>query len=354
METPPGSARERGGGGSARRVAGGDESIAPQPGEALEDDDEPWNAPALYREAPADVSVVPGELYAEWDYVTGRYIDRAVTVHSVRVAAGDAAWARDFLNDHSALVRSVRQRFERLRARRIRDRQQPDGDELDLAACVRAMVDWRIGSSSDGRLYVATRSTRRPLAIALLVDVSGSTDDSISDTLRMIDVEKMTLLLASEALSALGDRYAILTFTGHGPHGVRVDTVKDFAEANGELVRRRIATLSPGGFTRLGAAIRHATALLGREHARHRLLLILSDGRPNDLGRYLAEYGVEDSRQAINEARAQGIYPFCLNIDREGSEYLARIFGQSGYATIRQPDQLPLALLKAVRTLIAS
>lgn len=292
------------------------------------------------------------EQYVEWDYVTARYRERAVTVHRGRVTEGTSNWARSQMSEHAAAIRGIRQRFERLRARRVRLRQQLDGEELDLAACVRALVERRMGRSSDERLYMATRATRQPLAITLLVDVSGSTSSPVSDGRRMIDVEKSALLLASEALAALGDRYAILTFTGRGAGDVRVHTVKEFAESNGDSVRRRIAGLHPGGFTRLGAALRHATAELTREHVRHRLLLILSDGRPNDLGHYMSDYGVEDSRQAINEARARGIHPFCLNVDPEGPEYLARIFGPVGYVTLRRPEQLPRALLQAVRTLI--
>ncbi|HET7550506.1 MAG TPA: VWA domain-containing protein [Gemmatimonadaceae bacterium] len=294
----------------------------------------------------------PGHQYAEWDYVTARYRERAVTVRGGRVAEGTTEWARLQMSRHAAAIRSIRQRFERLRARRVRLRQQLDGEELDLTACVNALVDRRMGRSGDERLYMATRATRQPLAIALLVDVSGSTSSQVGDGRRMIDVEKTALLLASEALAALGDRYAVFTFTGRGSQDVRVHTVKDFAEGNGDAVRRRIAGLHPGGFTRLGAALRHATAELTRERVRHRLLLILSDGRPNDLGHYMADYGVEDSRQAINEARARGIHPFCLNVDPEGPEYLARIFGPVGYVTIRHPEQLPRALLQAVRTLI--
>jgi nitric oxide reductase NorD protein len=294
----------------------------------------------------------PGHQYAEWDYVTARYRERAVTVRGGRVAEGTAQWARSQMSEHAASIRGIRQRFERMRARRVRLRQQLDGEELDITACVSALVDRRMGHSGDERLYIATRATRQPLAIALLVDVSGSTSSPVSDGRRMIDIEKTALLLASEALAALGDRYAVFTFTVRGPQDVRVHTVKDFAEGNGEVVRRRIAGLYPGGFTRLGAAIRHATAELTRERVRHRLLLILSDGRPNDLGHYMADYGVEDSRQAINEARARGIHPFCLNVDPEGPEYLARIFGPVGYVTIRHPEQLPRVLLQAVRTLI--
>jgi nitric oxide reductase NorD protein len=293
-----------------------------------------------------------GQQYAEWDYVTARYRERAVTVHGGRVAEATSNWARTQMSEHAAAIRAIRQRFERLRARRVRLRQQLDGEELDLQACVSALVERRMGRSSDERLYTATRATRQPLAIALLVDVSGSTSSPVGQGQRMIDIEKTALLLASEALAALGDRYSILTFTGRGPLDVRVHTVKEFAESNGDAIRRRIAGLHPGGFSRLGAGLRHATAELTRERVRHRLLLILSDGRPNDLGHYMADYGVEDSRQAINEARARGIHPFCLNVDPEGPEYLARIFGPVGYVTIRRPEQLPRALLQAVRTLI--
>lgn len=291
--------------------------------------------------------------YPEWDYVTARYIERAVSVRIGRVADGTPEWARSQMHVHATAIREIRQRFERLRARRVRLRNQLDGEELDIEACVRSLVARRLGHAGDERVYSTTRATRQPLAIGLLVDVSGSTGSPVGEGRRMIDIEKTALLLASEALAALGDRYGVLTFTGRGPHDVRVHTVKDFAESNGDAVRRRIAGLHPGGFTRLGAALRHATAALERERVRHRLLLVLSDGRPNDLGSYMADYGVEDSRQAINESRAKGIHPFCLNVDPEGPEYLARIFGPTGYVTLRRPEQLPRALLQAVRALIA-
>jgi nitric oxide reductase NorD protein len=164
----------------------------------------------------------------------------------------------------------------------------------------------------------------------------------------------MTVLMASEALDALGDAYAVMTFSGRGRDDVRVRTIKSFAERNGESVRRRIAALEPEGFTRLGAAVRHATARLAHEEAGHRLLLIVSDGKPNDEDEYEGRYGVEDSRQAIFEARASGVFPFCLTIDREGREYLTRIFGAAGHTILLDPEQLPIALLGVVRHLLAT
>lgn len=308
-------------------------------------------APATLRER--RVAPAPGGIpYPEWDYTRHAYRPRAVTVRQAVAQETDASWADVVLAEHAPLVRMIRERFERLRARRSRLTQQRDGEELDLAACVRALVDMRTGHSADDRLYVAVRPARRALAIVVLVDVSGSTDAPVNPRQQVIDVEKEALLLASEALDALGDRYAVLTFSGTGAADVRLGTIKAFAEPNSERVRRRIGALAPQGNTRLGAALRHATALLSREPAGHRLLLILSDGRPNDVGWYHEEYGVEDSRQAINEARAKGVFPYCLTVDREGAEYLPRIFGEAGHTILRHPDQLPVALVAAVRGLL--
>jgi len=261
-------------------------------------------------------------------------------------------WAVATLAEHAALVRRVRERFERLRARRTRLPRQREGDELDLAACVQAIVDARSGHTVDDRLYLATHAARRELAILLLVDVSGSTDTLVTKTLQVIDVEKIALLLAAEALDALGDRYAMLAFSGKGSKSVHVSTIKDFAERNGPAVRGRISALAPDANTRLGAAIRHATARLDEQTAGHRLLLILSDGKPNDIDAYQGSHGIEDSRQAINEARARNVYPFCLTVDQEDSAYLKRIFGPSGYAILPRPDHLPRVLLDVVRNLL--
>ena len=292
--------------------------------------------------------------YPEWDWELGDYRPQGSIVRRYEPDITDDRWGTGVLTRHGALVRRLRERFERLRARRTRLNQQRDGDELDLTACVRALVDQRSGHTVDDRLYVAVRPARRGLAIALLIDISGSTDEWIDARRRVIDVEKVALLLASEALDALGDLYAILTFSGKGRSNVRMRTIKGFDETNGSVVRRRIGALEPEGYTRAGAAIRHAAALLERQPAAHRLLLIISDGKPNDIDGYEGLSGVEDTRQAIIETRARGIYPFCLTIDRQGQEYLGRIFGEAGHTVLRNPQQLPLALVKVVKHLLAS
>jgi nitric oxide reductase NorD protein len=301
----------------------------------------------------APPSAEGGTPYPEWDYAESRYQPRAAVVRTVPAALGDEGWAAAVLARHAPLVRRLRERFERMRAQRTRLMQQRRGDELDLAACVRAMVDLRTGHSPDDRLYADVRPARRGLGITLLVDISGSTDERVGSA-RIIDIEKTALLLTSEALDALGDLYSILTFSGMGAGDVRLRTLKDFGERNGKAVRQRIGALRPEGYTRMGAAIRHAVAQMGRTHAGHRLLLILSDGKPNDNDHYQGRFAIEDARQAIAEARAAGVHPFCLTVDRKGSSYLTRIFGPAGHVVLRHPDQLPMALVGVVRQILAS
>ena len=298
------------------------------------------------------VEAVAGIPYPEWDTSAGEYRPRATMVRVVAAADTDDAWSTSALARYAAPTRRVRAEFERFRARRLRLAQQKDGDELDLAAVVRGVVDRRTGHPPDERQYTAVRRARRGLAITLLADVSGSTDAPVTGALTVIDVERVALLMASEALDALGDRYAILAFSSHGARDVRIATAKSFAEANGAAVRARISSLAPGGYTRLGAAVRHAAALLAREPAGHRLLLVLSDGKPHDYDHYQGDFAVEDSRQAVMEARALGIHPFCIAIDAEGPEYLPHLFGPSGHTIVRQPERLPEVLLAVVRQLL--
>jgi nitric oxide reductase NorD protein len=162
----------------------------------------------------------------------------------------------------------------------------------------------------------------------------------------------MTLLLASEALDELGDPYAVLAFSSSGRHDVQVDAVKTFADHDAGAVRRRISALASARNTRLGAAVRHATAVLNAQTAERRLLLLLSDGQPNDIFGYQGSYAVGDSRRAVLEARASGVHPFCLTVDREEQEYLPHLFGANGYRVLRDPGQLPAVLLQVVTQLL--
>jgi nitric oxide reductase NorD protein len=308
---------------------------------------------------PARVAASPGTerhsvgiAYPEWDYRIAAYHPARAVVRERPAPAGEPGWVRSTLRDHARDVERVRRRFERLRPRRHRVGRELDGDDVDIAAWTAAWADLRAGRGGEGRWYEAVRQIRRDIAISLLVDVSGSTDAWLAGRQRIIDVEKEAVLLLCEALDALGDRYAVTAFSGQGPDAVSLDAVKGFHEPYGDAVRLRIAGLEHDRSTRMGAALRHTTALLSRESARHRLLILLTDGKPNDVDLYEGRYGIEDTRQAVAEARLQGLYPFCLTVDREAPAYLPRLFGAGSYAVLRKVVTLPQVLVDVVRRLL--
>lgn len=313
-------------------------------GEELERTAGPARAPARPR----------GLVYPEWDYRTTAYRQQGAIVREPPPPLGDAAWVTQAKARHARLARRVRARFERLRPRHVTSNRQPDGSEPDIAAWVSTCADIRAGATVDGRLYVERRPSRRELAVALLADVSASTDGWVSSDRRIVDVEKEALLVVCEALDALGDRYGIFAFSGEDADDVSVLTLKAFDEARTQAVERRIAALDSDRYTRMGAAIRHVTAALGRERTSRRLLLILSDGKPNDVDVYEGRYGVEDTRQAVAEARRQGVTVFCLTVDREAPRYASRIFGGSGFAVLHKAEQLPVVLIEVLRQLVRS
>ena len=318
------------------------------PREVLASDDPVPRAPAIDDVELRHAAIV----YPEWDYRARRYHAEGAVVREAAVRHGDPAWAQHALERHAALVRRVRRDFERLRPRREILRAQLDGSDLDVDAYVCATADALASAAPDGRLYLADRRMRRGAAIFLLVDVSASTDSWVAGSRRVIDVEREGLLIVGEALAVLGDPHAIVAFRGEGAGNVEVLPLKRFTDRAGPEVRNRIAALEPDGFTRVGAAIRHATALLSRERAAQRLLLLLSDGRPNDIDIYEGRYGLEDTRQAFTEARLQGIHPFCLTVDREAPRYASRVFGYGAYAMLRHPERLPEVLVSVLRQLV--
>lgn len=251
-----------------------------------------------------------------------------------------------------ARIHQVRRQFEALRPRFEMLRAQVDGSELDMEALVRSQTDLRANGVGSDRIYQTTRRQARDLAVALLVDVSLSTDGWI-DNRRVLDVEKEALTVLAHGLSACGDDHAIFTFTSRRRDWVRVETVKDFDEPFSPAVTRRIGALKPGFYTRIGAALRHTTAMLNRRPNKHRLVIVLTDGKPNDVDHYEGRFGIEDTRRAVMEARRSGAAVFGVTVDREAQDYFPALFGQGGYAIIDKIARLPAVLPSLYRHLLS-
>ena len=284
----------------------------------------------------------------EWDYRRQRLQDDFVQIQmmSPRQSAPSGLPPR-----LAPLARRLRRQFEHLRSDRQWLRQQPQGSELDMQAWIDFQVERRHGHCAERGWFMDRRQTRRDLACLLLADLSMSTDAHLDDQHRVIDVIGDSLLLFGEALSAVGDPFALYGFSSLRRQQVRMLELKTFGQRYGDDTRGRIQALRPGYYTRMGAALRQATRLLAARPGRRKLLLLVTDGKPNDLDRYEGRYGVEDTRQAVIEARRQGLLPFCITIDREAGSYLPYMFGAHGYTLIRQPQQLPLRLPQLYRQL---
>ncbi len=297
--------------------------------------------------------------YDEWD--------RELTDHRIgwcrviekRVKHGDRIFVEQTRERHKGVISSIRHQFQLLKPEDLlRVTNELDGEEFDLSAVVDYVIDRRAAKVGGGhqseRLYIKRLRRRRDVAVSFLLDQSSSTARTIGrhplqpytrPGRRIIEIEKEGLVLMSEALEAVGDTYSINGFTSEGRRNVKFYVVKDFDEKYSDEVKQRIGGITFQNNTRLGAAIRHATAKLAKQEARTRLLIVLSDGRPYDHDYGDARYAREDTREALRQAKNQGITPFCITIDRESEAELRDLYGEIGYTIIDDvlslPERLP-------------
>jgi nitric oxide reductase NorD protein len=282
-----------------------------------------------------------GVTYPEWDFRrAGYHFDFCRVVERTAGIEGEE-WRPD--DTTSRRIRHVRRQFEALRPRRQLQRRQLDGFELDTDAAVRARSELAATGVGSEQIFEAHRSTERDLAVAILTDVSLSTDAWV-DNRRVLDVEKEAMLVLAHGLAGCGDAYALYTFTSRRREDVRVETIKTFDERLGDTVERRIAALRPGAYTRIGTALRHVARQLRDRPEAYRLILLLTDGKPNDMDHYEGRYGIEDTRMAVREARRSGLRVFTITIDKRARDYVPYLFGRGGYAIISHVARLPSAL----------
>ncbi len=294
-------------------------------------------------------------LYPEWDATIGDHKPDWVRVREYRLAPGDHAFVDQVRAEHGALVARIRRSFEALRPAGLRrERGLLDGDELDIDRAIQERIQLRAGSSADGRIYARRRPRERDVAVAFLVDMSSSTNEVVDGQgKRVIDVAKEALVLTAEAVDAVGDACAIWGFSGYGRDQVAFYVAKEPGDPWDDTVRERVGRISWKMENRDGAAIRHAVAKMEGWRQRVKLLILLSDGRPLDCGcdHYADRYAQDDTRAALNEARAAGVHPFCITVDPQGQRYLERMYGTGAYTVIDRVELLPQRLQTVYRRL---
>ncbi|MCD9186090.1 MAG: VWA domain-containing protein [Pyrinomonadaceae bacterium] len=289
--------------------------------------------------------------YDEWDRELNDYRVGWSRVIEKKVRQGDRNFVELARSRYRGVISSIRHQFQLMKPENLtRINREIDGEDYDLNALVEYVVDKRADASPSENIYTKRLRKQRDVAVSLLLDQSSSTARTITRNplqpythpgRRIIEIEKEGLVLMSEALEAVGDVYSINGFTSEGRRNVKFYVVKDFSEKYSEDIERRIGGITFQNNTRMGAAIRHAAAKLKRQESRTKLLIILTDGRPYDHDYGDARYAREDVREALTEAKMQGITPFCITIDRESEAELRDLYGDVGYTIIDDVLSLP-------------
>ena len=293
-------------------------------------------------------------VYDEWDGTIRDYRPQWCRVVEQAGKEGPSDFVDETLQAYGPMVRLIRRYFETIRPEAFRRLgRQANGEDIDLDALVNWMVERRQGREPSDQVYSTRLKHDRQVAAAFLVDMSGSTGRQVGSRSRsVIDIEKEGLLLLSEALSAIGDQYAIYGFSGQSRQTVDTYVLKDFDQPSGGRVGLKISGIKPRQQNRDGAAIRHAAYRLLQQPAKVRLLILMSDGKPLD-DDYADEYSLEDTKMALREARLKGIHPFCITIDQAATEYVKRMYGDIGFLVVDELETLPTRLPKIYQRLTA-
>jgi nitric oxide reductase activation protein len=332
--------------------------------------------------------------YDEWDFRASDYRPRWTRVGERLSEEGEDDFYEDTLHKYHGLVLETRRQFELMRPESFRKiKKLEDGHEIDLDAAIEFHVDKKAGVGPIARFYSRRNKVERDVAVAFLLDMSASTDEeiekqrqkydkdddddnfdgdprkyfqwlaqrrarqAIEPPKRIIDLEKESTVLVVEALEAIGDSYGIYGFSGYGRDNVEFHVIKDLDEAFNESVRKRIAKIEPIRSTRMGPAIRHTIHKLNEYDAKVKILILVSDGRPQDHGygrdRTEKEYAVHDTKQALVEAKRDGIIPFLITVDKEGHDYLKQMCDDIGYEVVDNIESLPRRLPTLYRHLAA-
>ena len=291
--------------------------------------------------------------YPEWNHQLQDYLHDHTYVRDLQVPAeGNGGFYARVLRRHRGLVARMRRAFELLKPQRLTlMRQWPEGDAFDYRALIDFAIDRKAGRIPSDRLFVKRLKQERDVAVLLLVDISRSTSNTVAGgDATVLDVAKEALVLFCEGLEVVGDDYAVAGFSGTGRHAVDFYTVKMFQEPLNDAVRARISCLAPQRSTRMGSAIRHAVTVLAGAPSRVRLILLVSDGFPNDLG-YKAEYATADTRKAVQEARSRNIHFKAITVNIGSDPRLDDLYGRAHHHVIGDVRELPDRLLKLYGTL---
>lgn len=295
--------------------------------------------------------------YDEWDSTINDYKSKWCTLKEIEKVGDFSSYYDDTIKKYYHEIILIKNQFDKLKPQLFEKiKFQTDGSEIDTDAYIDNLIQKKCGNYLDDRLYIRWDKRERDIASLFLVDISASTAKKVKDqNYNIIDVEKEALIVISQAIERIQDKYAIYAFSGHMRDSVEYYLIKEFDEILSDTVAQRISLLEPVSNTRLGAAIRHSIFKLQNVQAQTKIIILLSDGEPYDTvhgeSAYNGFIAEEDTLKAIFEAKNSNINFFCITVDSKPGEYLERIFSQADYTIIDDVKKLPMLLPRLYKCL---
>lgn len=281
--------------------------------------------------------------YSEWDYQI--QLDRPswATVLEKRAKYGDLQRIDDIASRHKRIISKMKFLLDAMQPQGVqRIRKLEDGDEIDINAAIASTIDLRMGMQPDPRIMMRSVRKTRDISVLVLLDLSESTNEKVAGQEHtVLELTREACVLLSDAISRVGDPFAIHGFCSDGRHNVEYFRFKDFDQPYDDKPKAKIAGMTGQLSTRMGAAIRHASHYLGKQKSSKKLLMVITDGEPADVDVRDPQYLRYDTKKAVEEAGRNGILTYCMSLDPRADQYVSRIFGARNYMVVDQVERLP-------------
>ena len=282
--------------------------------------------------------------YDEWDFSKKAYKEKFCKVYPKTLLKKDAKYYEDTIKKNTSTLNSLRKILTNLNNKMQQQKRQTQGNEFDIDALTDLYVDMHSKKSPSDKVYLSNRKKDKDLSILLLLDISLSSDSYAAGN-RVIDVEKEVSILFGEILNEFSIDFSIDSFYSKTRNFSNYVTIKDFGE-NWQTSKYKVGAIEPSGYTRIGAALRHAGARLEQRESKNKWIILISDGKPNDYDKYEGKYGINDTKQALRELNQKNINSYALAIEAQAKYYLPQMFGQNHYQILTNPVELITALVK--------
>ncbi|MCO6432990.1 nitric oxide reductase activation protein NorD [Nitrosomonas nitrosa] len=301
-----------------------------------------------YNELEGKEPISPPYHYSEWDYQIQLERPSWVTVQEKRARSGDIQFIDNIAAQHKREISRMKFLLDAMQPQGVqRIRKLEDGDEIDINAAIHSLIDIRMGLQPDPRFMMRSVRKIRDISVLVLLDISESTNDMVSgQDFTVLDLTRQATVLLADAISKIGDPFAIHGFCSDGRHDVEYYRYKDFDQPYNDAPKAKLSGMTGQLSTRMGAAIRHASHYLKLQRSSKKLLLIITDGEPADVDVRDPQYLRYDTKKAVEEAGRSGIVTYCMSLDPRADQYVSRIFGARNYMVVdhveRLPEKLPL------------